>query len=142
MSKFSHGDLVKVIGNNLLTTGVVSETWSNRIGKSGMPLVGVFLDSSTGVAYYEEHELALNLDEYEFMAVEVDLEDGFQTSLGSGWEWTSLDYAKQQIEDALVRDANYYADEMDSVMLQINRRRKAGPTIGHKAYRWNGWGDE
>lgn len=137
MSKFIKGDLVRAEGlfDDTPTLGLVNESWSSHISKrTGIPLVKVLLLEEGVFVFLDEDEVELALDEYEFMAVEVDQEDFEQTSLGSGYEWGTLEEAEKLIRRTLEQedDEAYKANHQ----LQINRRRKAGYTVGYKAFRW------
>ena len=135
MSKFSRGDLVSVLVGEPWRTGRVSLTWSSKISpRTGMPLVEVILDRPTDsvvVDYFDEDELELSMNEYEFVAVSVDQEDFEQTHLG---DWGTFEAAQ---DDALYNVAEQDDEEYKAThMIQINRRRKAGHVQGFKAYRW------
>lgn len=137
MSKFSRGDLVNVLVGEPWRTGRVSLTWSSKISdRTGIPLVEVILDRPTDtvvVDYFDEDELELNLNEYEFMAVLVDQEDWDQSAIGVD-EWGTLEYAEEVIRRTIEQEDDPEWKELK--MPQINRRRKAGHVQGFKAYRW------
>ena len=137
MSKFTRGDLVTVLVGEPWRTGRVSLTWSNHISeRTGIPLVEVILDRPTdtvAVAYFDEDELELDMDKYEFLAVYVDQEDFEQSAIGPD-EWGTLEYAERLIQRAKNQEDD--PEWKKAKMLQINRRRKVGYTIGYKAYRW------
>lgn len=131
MSKFLRGDLVTLLVGQPFATGQVILTWSGRISaRTGIPLVEVLLDKDNVIAYFDEDELALTMHEYEFAAVAVDLEDSEQAHIGSD-KWVTLEEAEKRIQSALAD--GFYTDHKQ---LQINRRRKAGFTIGFQAYGW------
>lgn len=95
-------------------------------------MVEIFLFDKGFVGHFEEEEVELALDEYEFLAVEVDQEDYEQMAIGH-WEWGTLEEAERLIQRAKeqTNDEQYKTD----YQLQINRRRKAGGTVGYKAFR-------
>lgn len=130
MSKFNKGDIVDVpwIGEST-TRGLVHESWGPHISRhTGLPMVEVLLIGEGFVGSFDEDEVELALDEYEFLAVEVDQEDFEQTAIGP-WEWGTLEYAESLMPSALA-DVSY----RDKKQFQINRRRKAGHTVGYRAY--------
>lgn len=138
MSKFVKGDMVLVHGfDDEPLLGQVTDPWVEYRGRH--PLVCIVLLELGVSVYLEENEVDLALDEYEFMAVSVELEDFEQTPLrGSYYErerWGTLEEAQKDIDDELKsKVSNEWKQDNQ---LQINRRRKAGPTIGHKAFLWN-----
>lgn len=134
MSKFIKGDIVDIPWfNGQDTRGIVHTSWGRNINsQTGIPRVEIFLFEDGFVGHFDEDQVELALDEYEFIAVVVDQEDFEQTSLGSGYEWGTLEEAQRLIQAA--KDVDTELFYMDDRKLQINRRRKAGPTIGYHAY--------
>lgn len=130
MSKFNKGDIVEVPWfNEKPTRGVVHKSWGSSINpQTGIPRVEIFLFEEGFVGHFDEDGVELALDEYEFAAVAVDLEDFEQVHIGAD-EWGTLEYAEKLIEWA--QADGFYKDHKQ---LQINRRRKAGYTVGYRAY--------
>lgn len=139
MSKFSKGDIVDVQWFNEGTTrGIVFEPWSKNIDRAlGFLKVGVFLLEEGFIGHFTEPEIELAMDEYEFSAVCVDLDDYEQTMIGSsyytGERWGTLEEAENLIKEEM--GAPDYEDWKDGYQFQINRRRKAGNTVGYKTFR-------
>lgn len=142
MSKFNRGDIVLVdMGGDEASQGIVTQPWSwhNVTNTSGeIPLVEVVLLEEGCAGYFNEDDVELAMDEYEFAAIRVDLEDFEQFFLGGTYYdpecWGTLEEAEKLIKEA--QNDKHYDEWKEDTQLQINRRRKAGPTIGHKTFKW------
>jgi len=136
MSKFIKGDIVDAqwLGGTT-TRGMVHESWGSHISRrTGLPMTEIFLFDQGFVGSFDEDEVELALDEYEFMAVYVDQEDFDQAAIGVD-EWGTLEYAESMIQRAKEQEED--PEWKEAKQLQINRRRKAGHTVGHEAFRWD-----